>query len=47
VPLVARVAEGAERDRIWTVQKRDQPGFADYETKTARQIPVIILDPAP
>jgi deazaflavin-dependent oxidoreductase (nitroreductase family) len=47
VPLVARVAEGAERDRIWTVQKRDQPGFADYETKTTRQIPVIILDPAP
>jgi hypothetical protein len=29
------------------VQKRDQPGFADYETKTTRQIPVIILDPAP
>jgi deazaflavin-dependent oxidoreductase (nitroreductase family) len=47
VPLVARVAEGAERDRIWAVQKRDQPGFADYETKTTRQIPVIILDPVP
>jgi deazaflavin-dependent oxidoreductase (nitroreductase family) len=47
VPLVARVAEGQERDRIWAVQKRDHPGFADYETKTTRQIPVIILDPAP
>jgi deazaflavin-dependent oxidoreductase (nitroreductase family) len=47
VPLVARVAEGAERDRIWAVQKRDQPGFADYETKTTRQVPVIILDPVP
>jgi deazaflavin-dependent oxidoreductase (nitroreductase family) len=47
VPLVARVAEGAERDRIWAAQKRDQAGFADYETKTTRQIPVIILEPAP
>ena len=47
VPLVARVAEGAERDRIWATQKRDHPGFADYETKTTRQIPVIVLDPAP
>ena len=47
VPLVARVAEGTERDHIWAAQKRDQPGFADYETKTTRQIPVIILEPAP
>jgi deazaflavin-dependent oxidoreductase (nitroreductase family) len=47
VPLVARVAEGAERDRIWAAQKRDHPGFADYETRTTRQIPVIILDPVP
>jgi deazaflavin-dependent oxidoreductase (nitroreductase family) len=47
VPLVARVAEGAERDSIWDRQKNEHPGFADYETKTARQIPVIVLDPAP
>jgi len=45
VPLVARVAEGEERDHIWAAQKRDQPGFADYEAKTTRQIPVIILNP--
>jgi deazaflavin-dependent oxidoreductase (nitroreductase family) len=47
VPLVARVAEGAERDRIWTAQKRDHPGFADYETRTTRQIPVIVLEMVP
>jgi hypothetical protein len=40
------VAEGAERDRIWEAQKRANPGFADYETKTTRQIPVVILEPA-
>jgi deazaflavin-dependent oxidoreductase (nitroreductase family) len=44
-PFVARVAEGAERDRIWAAQKSANPGFADYERKTTRQIPVIILQP--
>jgi deazaflavin-dependent oxidoreductase (nitroreductase family) len=43
--FTARLAEGAERERIWAAQKRDYPGFADYETKTDRQIPVIILEP--
>jgi len=45
VKLRARVAEGAERDRIWTAHKAAYPGFADYETKTTRQIPVVILEP--
>src|SRR3984885_2539173 len=41
----ARTATGAERDRIWTKQKRDYPGFAQYEAQTDRVIPVVILDP--
>lgn len=41
----ARVADGEERERIWTEQKRRYPGFAEYERKTTRQIPVVILDP--
>jgi deazaflavin-dependent oxidoreductase (nitroreductase family) len=41
----ARVAEGETRSLIWTAQKSAYPGFADYERKTARQIPVVILDP--
>lgn len=41
----ARVAEGDERERIWTSQKERYPGFADYEAKTSRQIPVVILEP--
>jgi deazaflavin-dependent oxidoreductase (nitroreductase family) len=44
--LVAREAKGSERDRIWDAQKAAWPGFADYERKTSRQIPVIILEPA-
>ena len=43
--LLARVAEGEERDRIWAAQKAAYPGFADYERNTTRQIPVIILQP--
>ena len=46
VELRARVAEPNEREPIWTAWKQANPGFADYETKTTRQIPVIILEPA-
>ena len=44
VPLRARVAEGDERQRIWTKQKELMPGFAEYEQKTSRTIPVVILE---
>ncbi|MET7421160.1 nitroreductase family deazaflavin-dependent oxidoreductase [Dactylosporangium sp. NPDC005555] len=46
VELVARVTEGDEREQIWTAQKAAYPGFADYEQKTTRQIPVVVLEPA-
>ncbi|MET0160460.1 MAG: nitroreductase/quinone reductase family protein [Acidimicrobiales bacterium] len=42
----ARVASGDEREPIWSQQKQDYPGFADYEAKTNRQIPVVVLEPA-
>ena len=41
----AHVAEGDERQRLWEAHKSQWPGFADYETKTQRQIPVVILEP--
>lgn len=44
--LTARVADGAERERVWTEQKAAVPGFAGYEQQTTRQIPVVILEPA-
>jgi deazaflavin-dependent oxidoreductase (nitroreductase family) len=44
--VVARVAEGDERERIWTHQKELNPGFAQYEQVTEREIPVVILEPA-
>jgi deazaflavin-dependent oxidoreductase (nitroreductase family) len=42
----ARTATGDERESIWIPQKRENSGFATYETMTTRQIPVVILDPA-
>jgi deazaflavin-dependent oxidoreductase (nitroreductase family) len=39
----ARVVEGEERERIWTRQKEAVPGFADYEKKTTRTIPVVVI----
>jgi len=42
----ARVADAQERAPIWEKQKADYPGFADYEHRTARQIPVVILERA-
>jgi deazaflavin-dependent oxidoreductase (nitroreductase family) len=40
----ARTAVGAERERIWSAQKEIMPGFAEYEAKTDRQIPVVLLE---
>ena len=45
IEVRARVASGGERGPIWEKQKRDYPGFAEYEQRAPnRQIPVVILD---
>jgi deazaflavin-dependent oxidoreductase (nitroreductase family) len=44
IPVRARVATGEERERIWKRQIQVMPGFASYEKKTSRTIPVIILE---
>jgi deazaflavin-dependent oxidoreductase (nitroreductase family) len=41
----AIVTEGVERDRLFNAQASLMPNFANYQTKTTRQIPVIILEP--
>ncbi|HEY3831522.1 MAG TPA: nitroreductase family deazaflavin-dependent oxidoreductase [Acidimicrobiia bacterium] len=45
IPVTARVAGSDERDKIWETQKQRYPGFADYEAKTTRTIPVVLLEP--
>lgn len=35
---------GEERDRLYAAQAALMPGFADYEKKTTRKIPVFVLE---
>jgi deazaflavin-dependent oxidoreductase (nitroreductase family) len=43
IPVTARVAEGAERDDLYTRQKVTWPAFAEYQEKNSREIPAIVL----
>jgi deazaflavin-dependent oxidoreductase (nitroreductase family) len=38
--------QGAERDAKYAVQAERYPGFADYQRKTTRRIPVLALIPS-
>ncbi|MEJ2888891.1 nitroreductase family deazaflavin-dependent oxidoreductase [Actinomycetospora aeridis] len=44
VTLHARDLPSDERGPIWEKQKQDYPGFAGYEEKTDRTIPVVLLE---
>ena len=41
----ARTAEGAERAELWAAVAEIWPSYDDYQTKTSREIPVVVLDP--
>jgi deazaflavin-dependent oxidoreductase (nitroreductase family) len=41
----ARTASGAERARLWEQALKFWPPYADYQKKTDREIPVVVLDP--
>lgn len=40
----ATVAEEPERSRLFAKMVEQMPGFADYQRKTTRQIPVVVLE---
>ncbi len=44
--VVAREATGGERARLWTAVTERAPGYRDYERRTSRRIPVVVLEPA-
>jgi deazaflavin-dependent oxidoreductase (nitroreductase family) len=39
------VAEEPERSRLYARMVVHRPGFADYEQKTSRKIPAVVLEP--
>lgn len=45
IEVVASEAQGEERDRIYNEQASRVPQFGEYETKTTRKIPVVLLTP--
>lgn len=44
-PYRARTADPDERARLWQLAVRAYSGYAAYQRKTAREIPVVILEP--
>ena len=46
VPVRAREAEGEERARLWEQMNRMWPHYDEYQEKTERRIPVVVLEPA-
>src|SRR4051812_35531002 len=42
---VREVKDKAERDRLWALAVAAFPPYADYQTRTARQIPVFVAAP--
>jgi deazaflavin-dependent oxidoreductase (nitroreductase family) len=40
----ARTAEGEERERLWAMMNGIWPHYDEYQKKTTRQIPVVVLE---
>jgi deazaflavin-dependent oxidoreductase (nitroreductase family) len=45
-PMVARVADGDERAHLWPLVTADHKNYAGYQTRTDREIPLVLLEPA-
>ena len=43
--VVAREADGDERERLWPLAVATYSDYAVYQTRTDRKIPVIVLTP--
>jgi len=43
IPVRASTAEGAERARLWSLMTEVWPAYDDYQAKTDREIPVVVL----
>ena len=45
--VTARTASAAERERLWVEVTAAYSGYARYQERTAREIPVLLLSPLP
>ena len=44
-PMRARTAAGGERAELWRAAVANNRGYAGYQAKTAREIPVVVVEP--
>jgi len=44
IPVRASVAEGAERERLWSLMREVWPAYDEYQARTDREIPVVVLE---
>ena len=44
IPVRAREAEGEDRARLWSLMNRMWPQYEEYQAKTGRRIPVVVLE---
>jgi deazaflavin-dependent oxidoreductase (nitroreductase family) len=44
LPVRARTAEGEERTRLWELMTEVWPAYNDYQKRTDREIPVVLLE---
>jgi proline iminopeptidase len=42
-PAHARTAEGEERERLWKLAAQQWPDYDEYQKKTDRPIPIVVL----
>lgn len=47
VAMTASVADAEQRARMWPQITADHRNYAGYQTKTDREIPLVLLEPAP
>lgn len=43
IPVLASTASGEERERLWSLLAEVWPAYNDYQGKTEREIPVVVL----
>jgi deazaflavin-dependent oxidoreductase (nitroreductase family) len=44
-PARARVATAEEKPQMWQIMTKAWPAYDDYQAKTDREIPVVVLEP--
>jgi deazaflavin-dependent oxidoreductase (nitroreductase family) len=44
IPVRARTAKGPERERLWRLMTEVWPPYDEYQQRTEREIPVVVLE---